>query len=217
MYFNDSHCFNYEDPQSDGPAFVAENIWPFGAKWPPLLFQCASLETASYPQRLCAGAWISEQSFLFETRPMETTLRFRCCDGPCSTTNHIFISNDRMHTAAKLPDRNLRSRLFRCCISGCFFNLHIMRAKAFMNTRLTYQRCNTIAKKTVIIYCSGLALSPILHQLSLLFIPGSSGTVVKWICYGAVFFFPWEFLLPYTPGVFRNVSGWNETAVSLKE
>lgn len=74
----------------------------------------------------------SRVSFLKPDQWKLTSLRFRRCDGPCSTTNHIFISNDRMHTAAKLPDRNLRSWLFRCCVSVCFFNLRIMRAKAFM-------------------------------------------------------------------------------------
>lgn len=111
-----SHFFIFQDPQSDGPGFCCRKhltIW-------------CRMTTSSIPVRLTGNSSSSTRTFaqgrgyqsrvsFFESRQMETTVRSQVL----GWTNHIFISNDRMHTAARLPDR--RRWLFRCRISGCFF------------------------------------------------------------------------------------------------
>lgn len=203
MYFNDSHCFNYEDPQSDGPAFVAENIWPFGAKWPPLLFQCASLETASYPQRLAQGrGYQSRVSFL---KPDQWKLHWgsgavMVLAARPTTYSYLMIGctlQPSYQTAICAPDSS--GAVFLGVSSICIsWGQKPLWIRGWRSRDATPSQKNCYHLLQWSIRFEYLALSPILHQLSLLFIPGSSGTVVKWICYGAVFFFPWEFLLPYT-------------------
>lgn len=99
---------------------------------------------------------------------------------------------------------------------GLFFNLHIIRGKNLYGYEAEVPEMQHLCQRTVIIFCTGpcfeyLALSPSIPPTFFTFRPRLQWNI------GRVNLFWGHFLLPYTPGVFRNVPGRNETAVSLKE